>query len=261
MLHFECAAHRVDDAAELDDAAVAGALDDAAMMHGDCGINQVASQRPQQRQNPVFVGSGKPANSSTTSDTKIAAILRASRPRRYAAATRSAVSGRPGKASGGHRKDARGMSIIGVSMARFHAALRKTWKQGAQPLRFDWPVYPRHAEHNTVAKGGNRRWAESPSAESTRAQASVGLKNGQDGIDRWVGGLKALTGPLLGADRRCRSSSGTKKLSSWLKIDAGVDPVPVEIPHVVREQERVIDQQIAGHAHLGREIDAGPQKT
>ena len=31
-----------------------------------------------------------------------------------------------------------------------------------------------------------------------------------------------------------------------LEIDAGVDPVPVEIPHAVREQERVIDQEIAG---------------
>ena len=35
VLHFDRAAHRVDDAAELDDAAVAGALDDAAVMHGD----------------------------------------------------------------------------------------------------------------------------------------------------------------------------------------------------------------------------------
>ena len=51
VLHFECAAHRIDYAAELDDAAVAGALDDAAMMHGDCGINQVATEGPQPRQN------------------------------------------------------------------------------------------------------------------------------------------------------------------------------------------------------------------
>jgi hypothetical protein len=29
-----------------------------------------------------------------------------------------------------------------------------------QVLRVDWPVYPRRAEHNTVAEGGNRRWAE-----------------------------------------------------------------------------------------------------
>ena len=25
---------------------------------------------------------------------------------------------------------------------------------------FDWPVYPRRAEHNTIAEGGNRGWAE-----------------------------------------------------------------------------------------------------
>ena len=34
-LHFDREPHRIDDAAELDDAAVTGALDDAAMMHGD----------------------------------------------------------------------------------------------------------------------------------------------------------------------------------------------------------------------------------
>ena len=33
-------------------------------------------------------------------------------------------------------------------------------EEGVQPLRVDWPVYPRRAEHNTVAEGGNRRWAE-----------------------------------------------------------------------------------------------------
>ena len=59
-LDFNGAVHRVDDAAELDDAAVAGALDDAAMVHGDGRIDQVASERPQPRQNPVLVGSGKP---------------------------------------------------------------------------------------------------------------------------------------------------------------------------------------------------------
>ena len=61
VLHFERAAHRVDDAAELDDAAIAGALDDAAMMHGDCGINQIAAQRAQSRQSSIFVRAGEPA--------------------------------------------------------------------------------------------------------------------------------------------------------------------------------------------------------
>jgi hypothetical protein len=42
------------------------------------------------------------------------------------------------------------------------------------------------------------RGRDSASAESPRVQASVGPKNGRDGIDRWVGALKAPTGPLLG---------------------------------------------------------------
>ena len=60
VLHFDCAAHRVDDAAKLDDAAVAGALDDAAMVHGDRGIDQIAAQRAQSRQGSIFVCPGKP---------------------------------------------------------------------------------------------------------------------------------------------------------------------------------------------------------
>ena len=43
VLHFERAAHRVDHAAELDDAPVAGALDDPAVVDGDCGVDQIAA--------------------------------------------------------------------------------------------------------------------------------------------------------------------------------------------------------------------------
>ena len=59
-LDFNGAVHRVDDTPELDNCAVAGALDDAAVVHGDGRIDQVAAERPQPRQNPVLVGSGKP---------------------------------------------------------------------------------------------------------------------------------------------------------------------------------------------------------
>ena len=45
VLHFECAAHGVNDAAELNDAAVAGALDNPSVMHGDRGVNHIAAQR------------------------------------------------------------------------------------------------------------------------------------------------------------------------------------------------------------------------
>ena len=61
VLHFDRAAHGVDDAAELDDRAVAGALDDAPVMHGDGRIDQVAAQRPQPRQDAILVRAGEPA--------------------------------------------------------------------------------------------------------------------------------------------------------------------------------------------------------
>ena len=61
LLHFDRAAHSVDNAAELDDAAVARALDDAAVVHGDCGIDQIAAQCSQSRKSSVFVRAGKPA--------------------------------------------------------------------------------------------------------------------------------------------------------------------------------------------------------
>ena len=60
-LYFDRAAHRVDHAAELDDRAVAGALDDASVMHGDDRVDQVAAQRPKPRQRAIFVRSCEPA--------------------------------------------------------------------------------------------------------------------------------------------------------------------------------------------------------
>ena len=59
-LDFNGAVHCVDDTAEFDDRSVAGVLDDATVVHRDGRIDQVASQRPHPRQNPVLVGSGKP---------------------------------------------------------------------------------------------------------------------------------------------------------------------------------------------------------
>ena len=59
-LDFNGQVHCVDHAAKLDNASVPRALNDPAMMHGDGRVDQVASERPQPRQNPVLVGSGKP---------------------------------------------------------------------------------------------------------------------------------------------------------------------------------------------------------
>ena len=59
-LDFNGAVHRVDDTPELDNCAIAGALDDASVVHGDDRVDQVAAERPQPRKNPVLVGSGQP---------------------------------------------------------------------------------------------------------------------------------------------------------------------------------------------------------
>src|ERR1700722_7957048 len=60
-LDFDGAAHGVDHAAELDDRTVAGALDDASVVHGDDRVDQVAAQRPKPRQRAVFVRPCEPA--------------------------------------------------------------------------------------------------------------------------------------------------------------------------------------------------------
>jgi hypothetical protein len=59
FLDFKGRVHCVDDAPELDNRAVASALDNPAVVHGDGRIDQVASERPETRQNPVLVGSCK----------------------------------------------------------------------------------------------------------------------------------------------------------------------------------------------------------
>ena len=60
ILHLDGAADRVDHAAELDDVAVASALDDAAVMRGDGGIDEIATEAPQTREGPILVRPRKP---------------------------------------------------------------------------------------------------------------------------------------------------------------------------------------------------------
>src|SRR5271166_3876773 len=61
ILHLDGAAHGVDHAAELDEAAVAGALNDTPAMGGDRGIDQIATQPPQARQGAILVRTSQPA--------------------------------------------------------------------------------------------------------------------------------------------------------------------------------------------------------
>src|SRR5271165_6696145 len=68
VLHLDGAAHRVDNAAELDKAAVARALDDASVMRGDGGVDQIAAQPPKPRQGAVYVRAGEPAVADDVGD-------------------------------------------------------------------------------------------------------------------------------------------------------------------------------------------------
>ena len=61
VLHLDGAAHRVDHTAELDERAVAGALDHASMMHDDGRVDEVAAQCPQPRERAFLVRAGEPA--------------------------------------------------------------------------------------------------------------------------------------------------------------------------------------------------------
>ena len=60
-MHLDRAANRVHDAAKLDNASIAGAFDDAAMMSGDGWIDEVTAKPPQARKGPILVGTGEPA--------------------------------------------------------------------------------------------------------------------------------------------------------------------------------------------------------
>jgi len=86
----------------------------------------------------------------------------------------SDVSGRPGKASEGHRKDAIGISIIGLSMAVLPCCAEEVVEAGSAALRVDWPVYPRRAEHNTIVEGGNRKMGRDCASERVLVALAAG---------------------------------------------------------------------------------------
>ena len=61
VLHLDGAAHRVDHAAELDEASIPSSLNDALMMGVDGGIDQIAPQPPQPRQRAILILPREPA--------------------------------------------------------------------------------------------------------------------------------------------------------------------------------------------------------
>jgi hypothetical protein len=61
VLHFDRAAYGIDDAAELDERAVAGALEHPSVMRWDRRVNEVAAQSPKPRQSAVLIRAGHAA--------------------------------------------------------------------------------------------------------------------------------------------------------------------------------------------------------
>jgi hypothetical protein len=115
-LDFDGATHRVDNAAELDNCAVAGALDDAPVMHGEDRIDQVAPKGPKPGKDAIFV--------------------RASKPRVANDVGHQNRSQFPRLAHGANAEVARSPVAVASAWLHFHAALgRRTWKQEVQVLR------------------------------------------------------------------------------------------------------------------------------
>ena len=61
VLHLDGAAHRVDQAAKLDEAAVAGSFDEAPVMRVDGRVDQIAAQPTEPRQRAILIRSRQPA--------------------------------------------------------------------------------------------------------------------------------------------------------------------------------------------------------
>ena len=59
-LHLNRAAHSIYNAAKLDDTAVPGALDDAAVIGGDGGVDEVATEAAKARERAILVSTGEP---------------------------------------------------------------------------------------------------------------------------------------------------------------------------------------------------------
>ena len=64
VLHFDGAAHRIDHAAKFDQRSIAGALEDAPIVHGDGGVDKIAAQSPEPSQSAIFVCACQPAETN-----------------------------------------------------------------------------------------------------------------------------------------------------------------------------------------------------
>jgi hypothetical protein len=103
-------------AAKLNDAAVASALDDAAVMRGDGGINEIATAAPHARQGAILVRCGEPTVADDIGDQdrdQFSALAHGA----CCCAPSRPFQTVPATALGGERKTAKAISLIGLGMA------------------------------------------------------------------------------------------------------------------------------------------------
>ena len=107
-------------------------------MHGDSRVDQVTAKGPKASEDSIFIRTREPriADDVGHQDRRELSCL-----------------------AHGAGAEVRSPVADGTSMAALPCCTEETWKRSAAP-RVDWPAYPRRAEHNTVAEGGNTRWAE-----------------------------------------------------------------------------------------------------
>ena len=133
-LDLDGAVNSVDDAPELDDRAVAGPLDNAAVMHRDCGIDQVAPKGAKPSESSILVRARKPGVADDVSD----------QDRREF----------PGLAHGAIAEA--GKSPVAMALAWLHVHAALGGGRGSRKCRScvsAREAYPRRAERSTVGGG------------------------------------------------------------------------------------------------------------
>jgi hypothetical protein len=105
-LDFYGAVHCVDNAAEIGNRAVAGALDEAAVMHCNGGVDQVAPKGPKPCEDAILVRARKPGVADDVGHQD---------------------GGEFPRLAHGAIAEAKSPLADGMGMVRFHAALTKAW--------------------------------------------------------------------------------------------------------------------------------------
>ena len=89
---------------------------------------------------------------------------------------------------------------------------------GSAAPRVDWPVYPRRAEHNTVAEGGNRRWAETARQSAASALKTADRRTHYSGARVLEERASAVARRVCGEAWRCGALARSRGRKAGLRL-------------------------------------------